>query len=479
MAARADLHAAYQCPPAHDDDAGRVRGRSGRSSPNSTRNSAGIGVARPARPARPRPTPGAAAVDPASAGRTEPAPPPGRAPHGRAAPTRAATGPPPSSRSPATPTGGWTPTAPRWTRTATTTAAPPATRSTSRSWWTGSARTLRRCVGWEVQYFGTIEPQRRGAPHFHAAAARHHPPRRAAGDRRRDLPPGVVAQPRRHQVHRGSACRAGTDDAQGFVDPDDREPLPTCDEATDPRLDRAGARRHGSGPQVHVKGILGGTEEAGRHIGYLTKYLTKDVAKAAGLDDGAYRPAARASPPAGRRAGTSPRARRSARCGCSTACSPKGARHAMEPGVCKGKAHRPQHLGIAGRRVLVSRKWSNKTLDDHARERTAFVRQLLDQAPASGPATRSTTAPIEWEKTSPGDPDVPSRPALLLPAIAERQRWKADYMAAQVAGWRPARCVRQLGRRRDKQGRSGRAADGPPGARTAGRRLPGHVLRVA
>ncbi len=26
------------------------------------------------------------------------------------------------------------------------------------------------------------------------------------------------------------------------------------------------------GPQVHVKGILGGTEEAGRHVGYLTKY---------------------------------------------------------------------------------------------------------------------------------------------------------------------------------------------------------------
>jgi hypothetical protein len=35
----------------------------------------------------------------------------------------------------------------------------------------------------------------------------------------------------------------------------------------------------------------------------------------------------------------------------------------MTPGRCKGKAHQPEHLGIAGRRVLVSRKWSNKTLD--------------------------------------------------------------------------------------------------------------------
>jgi hypothetical protein len=42
---------------------------------------------------------------------------------------------------------------------------------------------------------------------------------------------------------------------------------------------------------------------------------------------------------------------------------PKGARHSMTPGRCKGKAHKPEHLGIAGRRVLVTRKWSNKTLD--------------------------------------------------------------------------------------------------------------------
>ncbi len=31
------------------------------------------------------------------------------------------------------------------------------------------------------------------------------------------------------------------------------------------------------GPQVHSKGILGGSEEARRHIGYLTKYLTKST----------------------------------------------------------------------------------------------------------------------------------------------------------------------------------------------------------
>jgi hypothetical protein len=48
---------------------------------------------------------------------------------------------------------------------------------------------------------------------------------------------------------------------------------------------------------------------------------------------------------------------------CSPSCAvwllygiqPHGARHSMTPGRCKGKAHKPEHLGIAGRRVLVSR----------------------------------------------------------------------------------------------------------------------------
>ena len=55
------------------------------------------------------------------------------------------------------------------TRTPTTTGGPPGTRSTSRRWSTGSGRTPAAASGWEVQYFGTVEPQRRGAPHFHAA----------------------------------------------------------------------------------------------------------------------------------------------------------------------------------------------------------------------------------------------------------------------------------------------------------------------
>jgi hypothetical protein len=115
---------------------------------------------------------------------------------------------------------------------------------------------------------------------------------------------------------------------------------------------------------------------------------------------------------------------------------PHGVRHAMTPGRCKGKAHKPEHLGIAGRRVLVSRKWSNKTLDDHRAERGAFVRQLLETAgiqPAHGP----DDGPYVWERPAPSDPDVPPRPVLLLHAVAERQRWHAEYAAAQLAVGEP------------------------------------------
>ncbi|MGH3670475.1 MAG: replication initiator, partial [Pseudonocardiaceae bacterium] len=185
------------------------------------------------------------------------------------------------------------------------------------------------------------------------------------------------------------------------------------------------------GDQVHVKGILGGTEEAGRHVGYLTKYLTKSIGQAAGLGEhatDAQRDHARRLQAELRITPCSPRCPMWLLYGVQ----PKGARYAMTPGRCKGKAHRPEHLGIAGRRVLVSRKWSNKTLADHRAERGEFVRQLLHAAgiqPSHGPQD----GPYQWERTAPADPDVPPRPVLLLQAVAERQRWKAEYTAAQLA----------------------------------------------
>jgi hypothetical protein len=289
-------------------------------------------------------------------------------------------------------------------------------------------QNTRRCVGWDVQYFGTVEPQKRGAPHFHAAIRGAIP--------RTEL--RAITAATYHQVWwPGHDQLVYTDErppvwdprAKAFTDSDTGIPLPTWEQACEQLSEPAHVVRFGA--QVHVKGILGGTEEAGRHIGYLTKYLTKSIGQAAGLDehakdtqrDHAHRLHAELQ--------VTP---------CSPRCAvwlrygiqPKGARHSITPGHCKSNAHKLEHLGIAGRRVLVSRKWSNKTLDDHRAERGAFVRQLLETTgiqPTHGP----DDGPYMWERPAPSDPDVPPRPVLLLHAVAERQRWKAEYTAAQLA----------------------------------------------
>ncbi len=289
-------------------------------------------------------------------------------------------------------------------------------------------QNTRRCVGWDVQYFGIVEPQKRGAPHFHAAI-RGAIPRTEL----RQITAATYHQvwwPAHDQlIYTDKHLPVWDARRKVFTDPDTGTPLPSWEQACEELIEPAHIVRFGT--QVHVKGILGGTEEAGRHIGYLTKYLAKSVGQAAGLNehatdaqrDHAHRLHAELQ--------ITP---------CSPRCplwllygiQPKGARHSMIPGRCKGKAHKPEHLGIAGRRVLVSRKWSNKTLDDHRAERGAFVRQLLEAAgirPGHGPQD----GPYVWERTAPADPDVPPRPVLLLHAVAERQRWKAEYAAAQLA----------------------------------------------
>jgi hypothetical protein len=293
-------------------------------------------------------------------------------------------------------------------------------------------QNTRRCVGWDVQYFGTIEPHKRGAPHFHAAL-RGTIPRAELRAITAATYHQVWWPPHDQLLYAGDRLPVWNIRVKAFTDPETGQALPTFEQACAELTEPAHVVRFG--PQVHAKGILGGTEEAGRHIGYLTKYLTKSISQAAGLGEHA----------------TDAQREHAARLHaelqitpCSPQCpvwllygiQPKGARHSMTPGRCKGKAHQLDHLGIAGRRVLVSRKWSNKSLDDHRTERGEFVRQLLERAgiqPAHGPED----GPYLWERTAPADPDIPSRPVLLLHAIAERLRWKADYTAAQLAASGP------------------------------------------
>ena len=184
------------------------------------------------------------------------------------------------------------------------------------------------------------------------------------------------------------------------VDPETgkRVPVPTWDEALDVMdsvddLEPAHVVRFGS--QINIKGILGGTEEAGRHIGYLTKYLPSigEVIEAQSQRVADHYDRLHAE------LAITP---------CSPSCGlwfrygviPKGANAKTVPGVCKGKAHRRDTLGIRGRRVLVSRKWTGKDLSDHKADRVEFVRQRLAEAGISKPQLdRMIIRPVE-----PGDP---------------------------------------------------------------------------
>jgi hypothetical protein len=293
-------------------------------------------------------------------------------------------------------------------------------------------QNTRRCVGWDVQYFGTVEPQKRGAPHFHAALRGTIP--------RAEL--RAITAATYHQawwpahdqlLYTNEKPPIWDTRAKTFTDPHTGAPLPTWDQACDELTEPAHVIRFGT--QVHVKGILGGTEEADRHVGYITKYLSKSIGHAAGLGEhatDAHRDHAQRLHAELRITPCSP--------GCPIwllyGIQPKGARPSMTPGRCKGKAHQPEHLGIAGRRVLVSRKWSNKSLDDHRADRGEFVRQLLEQV-GIHPAYGVQDGPYRWERPAPTDPDLPPRPVLLLHAVAERQRWKAEYTAAQLAATGP------------------------------------------
>jgi hypothetical protein len=94
------------------------------------------------------------------------------------------------------------------------------------------------------------------------------------------------------------------------------------------------------------------------------------------------------------------------------------------PGTCKGKAHRYDHLGYAGRRVLVSRKWSGKTLADHRGDRQAWLTEMLG-LPATNPAR------YRWEQVQPEDEDYLPSGRRLLRSVADRLQWENTLTEAR------------------------------------------------
>ena len=138
-------------------------------------------------------------------------------------------------------------------------------------------QNLRRYLGYDVQYFAAVEPQRRLAPHVHIAIRGTI----ARSELRRVLAATYhqVWWPDRPVRYRDSDQLPVWDDQAGrYVDPATGEVLPTWDEA----LDAIGSYDlpwHVArfGDRFDAQGVLAGSKDAARCIGYLTKYLTKQV----------------------------------------------------------------------------------------------------------------------------------------------------------------------------------------------------------
>src|SRR5580704_3394637 len=168
--------------------------------------------------------------------------------------------------------------APRLTRTPMTTRGRRGTRSTSPPCSTGSSRICAGC--WALRHSTSPASNRRNA----------WPPIstwRCGGSVPRPLLRQVL-DATYHQVwwpateevrYAGDHLPVWDEDSGNYLDPATGEVLQTWEDAMD-AIGPADQPRHVArfGPKFDAQGVLAGSKEAERCIGYLTKYLTKQVA---------------------------------------------------------------------------------------------------------------------------------------------------------------------------------------------------------
>ncbi len=281
-------------------------------------------------------------------------------------------------------------------------------------------QNLRRFAGYDVQYFAVVEPQRRLAPHVHIAIR--------GTISRTELRQVLAAT--YHQVWWPPATDVKYHDGElpvwheasgNYLDPATGEVLPSWDQALD-AIGEHDEPLHVArfGAKFDAQGVLAGSRDANRCIGYLTKYLTKHLGDCHQAQTSSESAHADQLAEALRYEPCSPRCANWLRYGIQ----PKNPRPGLRPGYCRGKAHRREHLGYAGRRVLVSRKWSGKTLADHRADRKAWLLATLG-IPDVDPARYT------WEPVTPGDPDHMPPAQRLLHIVADRQRWHAALTEAR------------------------------------------------
>ncbi len=291
-------------------------------------------------------------------------------------------------------------------------------------WW----QNIRRAAGYEVQYAGCVELQRRLAPHAHFAMR---------GTLPRSVLQQVTAATYRqiwwppfdpdHQQYTTRRPPRWDSDANAYVDPDTRTPLATWADAVAALTDPAYVVRLG---RLDARGIAEGSTDATRSVRYVTKYLTKDLADAAKIHS---TPQQAHADRLHQELSVLP---------CSPTCAnwllygvqPKNARPGLAPGHCRGQVHQPTTLGFTGRRVLISRKWSGKTLTDLREDNRAFVRALLAEAGQDpGPDTVAETGRGRYmfELARRDDPDVPAVQVRIMRAIGVRHQWREALRQAR------------------------------------------------
>lgn len=307
-------------------------------------------------------------------------------------------------------------------------------------------QNLRRVAGFDVQYFASVEPQRRLAPHLHMATRGTLP--------RAEL--RQIAAATYHQVwwphadtvvYEGDHLPVWDEEKDTYLDPATGEALPTWDEALDELDFGSDAEPHHVvrfGKQVDAKGVVAGSEDAQRCVRYLAKYLTKDIADCHTVETTRQEQHVDRLMGALRFEPCSPRCSNWLRYGIQ----PQDPKPGLRPRFCRSKAHRREHLGYAGRRVLVSRKWSGKTLADHKADRLTWVLEALgingvnsDPSNEDPEGVGNTRPPVltsvnsgdyAWELARPTDPDVAPREHRLLRAVGEALKRRAQLDAART-----------------------------------------------
>jgi hypothetical protein len=284
-------------------------------------------------------------------------------------------------------------------------------------------QNLRRCVGWNVQYAGCVEPQRRLAPHAHFAI-RGTTPRAVLRQVAAATYHQVWWPPVGQLVYSLDHLPVWDEQAAAWIDPDTGEALTEWADALDAVDEPVHVVRFGA--QVHAEGVTSGTAHADRTIGYITKYITKTVADCH-------------KPTSDRQRDHLDRLWGELRViPCTDRCAnwllygiqPKKAHSKLRPGRCKGKVHQRDTLGIGGRRILISRDWSGKTLADHRADARTWVRHLLGVT-TDGPDATDQPASHAWEFARPDDPDVSPLQHRLLRALSQRMIWRNALLAAK------------------------------------------------